>query len=131
MCFYCCLLYSLICIRILLLGPYESIKKNLRFILAPRWLKKTFHRSPKIPWVRIAGSSLLQSIDIMQKWKEKFVLCSKERQTPEAWKNKNFSIHFYNSLKRFLSPVARSKYLVWIIVFRFLESIFYIPCSRY
>lgn len=53
-------------IGIFLLRFYKSIG-NLRFILEPRWFKKTFKVSTKIPWARIVVSSLMEWINIMTK----------------------------------------------------------------
>lgn len=52
--------------------------------------KKTWNLSPKIPWVRTAGSSLIQWINILKKQNSKkhlFFDQKKKGKAPEAWKD--------------------------------------------
>lgn len=47
------------------------INSNLKFILEPRWFKKTFKLSPTIPWVKTLGLSLIQWLANNSKYKAK------------------------------------------------------------
>lgn len=60
------------------------INWNPRFILEPRWLNKIAKLSP-ISWVRIIGSSLIQSLGIIKKNAKKFFIWS-NKNNKHKWK---------------------------------------------
>ena len=91
------------CIVFFIIGRNSLVKTlwidwNLRFILKPRWFHKTFKLSPKIPWVRTVGSSLIQWINIMTKNPKKHLSFGQNKHKQEFERIKIFRFITSNSL---------------------------------